>query len=79
MLDTLFQTEEEELERAQWSATVLAEHLVVIPQVFQHAAPIAFSIPEHQIKRRLQQLESHSAALRATLEDINVLQMEDGP
>lgn len=78
-LGTLYQAKEEESKRAQWSATVLMEHLVMILQMFQHPALIASSIPEYQIERRLQQLERHIAAIRAILEDTNVLQTEDAP
>jgi hypothetical protein len=78
-LGALYQAKEEELERAQWSATVLMEHLVMILQMFQHPALTTSSIPVYQIKRRLQQLERHIAAIRVTLEETNVLQTEDAP
>jgi hypothetical protein len=78
-LETLYQAKEEELERAQWSATVLMEHLMMILQMFQSPAPIAASIPEDRIRRRLQQLERHIAALRSTIEDTNLIQMEEAP
>lgn len=78
-LDTLYQAKEDQLERAQWSMTVLMEHLVMILPMFQSPAAVPTSISADQIERRLQQLERHIAALRATIEDTKVLQTEDAP
>ncbi len=53
-LDTLYQAKEEQFERAQWSTTVLMEHLIMIVQMFQPPADMSSSIPANQIERRLQ-------------------------
>ncbi len=76
-LETLYQAKEEELERAQWSATVLMEHLVMILRMFP--TPDTSRIPGQQIEQRLQQLERHIAALRSTIEDTNLMQTEETP
>jgi hypothetical protein len=76
---SLYQAKEEELERAQWSAIVLLEHLVMVLTMFQNSTQCPSLIPKDQIQLRLQQIERHIAHLRSMTEETRLPTMNAIP
>jgi two-component system, chemotaxis family, protein-glutamate methylesterase/glutaminase len=70
--ESLYQAKEEELEKALWSAIALLAHLGMVLHLFEGQA----TMPDEESQRRLQQIERHSAKLRAIIEETSLLSTE---